>query len=517
MNQALTTPPKTDPAQDMPENQEMKLPTSVHPIIAGFHPDPTVCRVGDDYYVANSSFEYTPGIPIWHSRNLHEWRLIGNALTREDQICAGSAGASKGVFAPTLRYHNGRFWLITTNVTGEPGQLVLSADDPAGEWSAGIYLRGLHGIDPDLAWDKHGTCYVTYCSTEPGHSGIAQARVDLGTGAVLSAPRIIWEGTGMAFPEAPHLHYREGWWYLVIAEGGTERGHSVSVARSERPNGPFTACTENPILTHRSTTLPVQNTGHADLVENADGSWAMVYLGVRPRGVTPMFHVNGRETFLAGIDWVEGWPVVDANRYLISIPDRSFSDDFTSPTLHPRWVSPGAALSEQVIESDSSGLLLQSGVASSGAMSALVTRAVSQHWTFEADLDTGDGEAGLVIRLDDNHWIEARVNAGTAFSVVHIGPIESAQHIGVAIDPLPITLRAASVPSLTEGPDDLCLSVLSQGRDTILARVDGRYFSTEVAGGFTGRVIGIRALRGVVRALGVRYLDQDVTAPGEAP
>ena len=174
----------------------------------------------------------------------------------------------------------------------------------------------LRGSAPELSvLDDDGTCYVTYCSTDPDLPGIAQARVDLAAGTLLGDPVRLWSGTGLAFPEAPHLYRREGLWYLMIAEGGTERGHAVSIARSDRPDGPFEPAPGNPLLSHRSTTHPVQNTGHADLVRTADGTWAVVYLGVRPRGVTPMFHVNGRETFLAGVDWVDGWPVVDELRY----------------------------------------------------------------------------------------------------------------------------------------------------------------------------------------------------------
>jgi xylan 1,4-beta-xylosidase len=515
VNPSTTTPPLLE-GRDTVELASVRLPTDVHPIIAGFHPDPTICRAGDDYYIAHSSFEYMPGIPIWHSTDLTSWTLIGNALTRDDQFSAGSAHPSKGVFAPTLRYRNGQFWLITTNVTGHPGQLVLSADDPAGPWSAGTHLHGLHGIDPDLAWDADGTCYVTYCSTEEGRTGIAQAKVDLASGTVLTEPHIIWQGTGMAFPEAPHLYYRQGWWYLVIAEGGTERGHSVSVARSARPEGPFTSYGANPILTHRSTTLPVQNTGHADLVENTDGTWAAVYLGVRPRGVTPMFHVNGRETFLTGIDWKDGWPMVNATRYTQPVPDRSFSDSFPGPGLHPRWISPGAAVSDQVLETGEAGLLLQPASSVSGSVSAVMTRAVSQCWAFEIDIDPGAGEAGLLVRLDDDHWIEARVTAGTATGIVHIGPFEGTTHPSITVSASLITVRASSLPSRTSGPDDLCLSLISDRRETVLARIDGRYLSTEVAGGFTGRVIGFRALKGAVRVQRAQYDDHDFQTPEDA-
>lgn len=481
------------------------VPTSLHPIIPGFHPDPTICRVGNDYYLANSSFEFSPGVPVWHSTDLLAWTLIGNALTRDDQFPAGTASASSGVYAPTLRHHDGTFWLITTDVSGGGGQLVVSSADAAGPWSASVHLRELTGIDPDLAWDEQGNCFVSYCSTDPTLPGIAQARVDLHTGAVVTDPQTLWRGTGLAFPEAPHLYHRDGWWYLVIAEGGTERGHTVTVARSRRPDGPFEGSPKNPVFSHRSTSHPVQNTGHADFVENPDGSWAMVYLGVRPRGTTPMFHVNGRETFLAGVDWIDGWPVVDENRYLRAAPDLSFSDSFESVRLHPRWVSPGAAIDAQVISSGEPGLTLRPALAASGAISAVVTRTMDQSWSFEADVSTTGGLIGLLVRLDDRHWCEARFGDGHAVAVLRVGDLEVSPQPPTPVSGHTAVLRAESLPSLTEGPDDIRLSIIVGGTETMLARVDGRYLSTEVAGGFTGRVIGVRAIDGSAQVREARY------------
>ncbi|MEU4386307.1 family 43 glycosylhydrolase [Promicromonospora sp. NPDC023805] len=478
---------------------------NVAPIIAGFHPDPTVCRVGDDYYLANSSFEYAPGVPLWHSRDLLTWTLVGNILDRPEQLLAGRAGSSQGVYAPTLRHHDGRFWLITTDVTGPSGQLVVSADDPAGPWSAPTYLEGLHGIDPDLAWDDDGTCFVTYCSSGPDGVGIAQVRVDLEKGIALEEPRWLWSGTGLAHPEAPHLYRRGDYWYLLIAEGGTERGHSVSVARATRPEGPYTGAPVNPVLSHRSTTHPVQNTGHADLVENPDGTWSVVYLAVRPRGYTPMFHVNGRETFLAGINWVDDWPVVDEDRYDVPVRDTSYADTFDRSGLHPRWVSPGAGLAEIVTPGPDGGLRLRPGTGPRADVGALTARALDPAWRFEADLGLGHGSGALVLRLDDTHWCEIRADAGQVHAVVRIGPLETPHGTAVPLTGPSLTLRAESLAPTTNGPDDVRLTAVVDGTEHELTRFDGRYLSTEVAGGFTGRVVGLRALDGVVDVTEVRY------------
>lgn len=178
------------------------------PVIPGFFPDPSVCRVGEDYYLVNSSFEYAPGIPIWHSRDLRTWTQLGNVLTRESQFPAGVSAASRGIYAPTIRHRDGTFFVVGTNVERGGEQFVVTATDPAGPWSDPIVFPGLGGIDPDLAWDDDGCCYLTYCALDEAlrpASGalpvLAQARIDLERGVVLEEPRVIWEGTGLAHPE----------------------------------------------------------------------------------------------------------------------------------------------------------------------------------------------------------------------------------------------------------------------------------------------------------------------------
>ncbi|MEA2169090.1 MAG: xylan 1,4-beta-xylosidase, partial [Solirubrobacteraceae bacterium] len=196
------------------------------PILAGFHPDPSVCRAADGYYLVTSSFEYVPGVPIYRSRDLRDWEQVGHVLDRRSQLDVSRAAPSGGIFAPTLRYHDGRFYLITTNVSDGGGHLLVTATDPAGPWSEPIRMPGLAGIDPDLAWDADGTCYLTWSGYRDHRPvGIVQAILDPRTGTVHAGPQLIWNGTGGQYPEGPHLHVRDGVWYLVIAEGGTERGH----------------------------------------------------------------------------------------------------------------------------------------------------------------------------------------------------------------------------------------------------------------------------------------------------
>ena len=196
-------------------------------------------------------------------------------------------------------------------------------------------VEGIHGIDPDLAWDDDGTGLHHLLraghhlrTTVRGHGGILQVTVDLDTGKPLSAPRSLWSGTGLKFPEAPHLYRHDGYWYLMIAEGGTERGHGISVARGPAPDGPFEGGPGNPVVSARSTSRPIQNTGHGDLVQAPDGGWAVVMLGMRPAGATQAFSALGRETFITTARWEEGWLAIDPVELAPAAQGLSVTDDF---------------------------------------------------------------------------------------------------------------------------------------------------------------------------------------------
>ncbi|MEV7094254.1 glycoside hydrolase family 43 protein [Amycolatopsis sp. NPDC051045] len=476
------------------------------PIVAGFHPDPSICRVGDAYYLANSSFEYVPGVPIRRSTDLVSWELLGHALTRPDQLPPSDGAANTGVYAPTLRHHDGRFHLVTTDILeAHRGHLIVTAEDPAGPWSGPVHVGGTTGIDPDLCWDDAGVCHLTWASFAPELPGIASVPIDPATGAMLGEPRLLWNGTGLAAPEGPHLYRVGGWWYLLLAEGGTERGHAVTIARARTLAGPFEPAPGNPILSHRSTTHPVQNTGHGDLVECADGSWAMVYLGVRPRGKTPQFHVNGRETFLAGVDWVDGWPVVAEDRFPIEPADHSFTDGFATAALHPRWVAPGVGPETFTRWAGPGELVLTKG-------RALLTRALDEQWTAVAHLDVSRGTAKFLVRIDDRHWYGLTADGATVTATLAIGPARHPVTTVAAGALVSLRIRALRPPvsgpfNEAAEPDLLELSVLrDDGRARVLGSFDGRYLSTEVAAGFTGRMIGVEVLDGTATLREFGYL-----------
>lgn len=318
-----------------------------NPIIPGFHPDPSVCRASGAFYLVTSSFEYFPGVPIFYSKDLVNWKQIGHCLTRESQLPLHQSKSSMGIFAPTIRYHQGRFYMITTNLSIGKNFFVWT-ENPEGPWSEPIWLDW-PGIDPSLMFED-GKVYITgthdVFSSEP--VGIYQGEIDLETGAIMNR-KLIWQGTGSAFPEGPHLYKIGEFYYLVIAEGGTDYGHMVTVARSKNPYGPFESSPHNPILTHRSTDRPIQATGHADFVQYVDGSWWTVFLGIRPAPVpfSGKHHHLGRETFLAPVDWTgDGFPMIAESIEPVmegrTLPSenkdiKQWKDDFNSDRLNVEW------------------------------------------------------------------------------------------------------------------------------------------------------------------------------------
>jgi xylan 1,4-beta-xylosidase len=476
-----------------------------NPVIGGFYPDPSICRVGDDYYLACSSFEYYPGVPVFHSQDLVHWEQVGNALHSPALDGTPSSG---GIYAPTLRHHDGQFWVIVADAAGRT--VLVTATDPAGPWSDPIAAPGVTGVDPDLAWDDDGHCWCTY-------AGIDQVRLDPRTGQVLGEPRRLWTGTpGAQYPEAPHLYRVGGYWYLLIAEGGTERGHCVSVARGPAPDGPFDPCPDNPVLTHRSTARPVQSTGHADLVQAPDGSWWMVLLGTRPRGGFPGWHVLGRETHLVPVTWADGWPVpgkVDLSQpappwapRLVAVPP--VRDDFDAGHLSPNWISLRARPEAHCSLTEQPGWLsLHARGASLDAPDVMLVGRRQQHHScrVRALADPSAGSGGLAVRLDERHHYEVELAGGQVSVLARIGPLRQAvasrpAGAGHAILRIEAHVTAPGSAQPADPPDVLRLGVEDpDGSFSVLAELDGRYLSTEVAGGFTGRVIGMYAAAGTIR------------------
>jgi xylan 1,4-beta-xylosidase len=484
-----------------------------NPILPGFYPDPSICRVGDDYYLATSSFEYFPGVPIFHSRDLIHWRQIGHALTRESQLTLGSAPSSQGIFAPTLRYHQGTFYLVTTNVT-EGGSFYVTTRDPSGPWSDPVWLREKSfGMDPSLFFDDDGRVYYTrHGGLERG--GVYQAELHLATGRLDAEARQIWAGTGGVWPEGPHLFKKDGRYYLMISEGGTSTGHMITIARSSSPFGPFEPYAQNPILTHRDrASEPIQATGHGDLVQTPSGHWWLVFLGVR-RWDGEHHHL-GRETFLAPVEWnAEGWPVVNGNAP-ISLemsdaglpprspwPDEPPRDDFNAPQLDLAWNFLRNPKSGSWSLQERPGFLRLHGSAASldeVAAPAFVGRRQRHHRSAaSASLEfspTSEGQrAGLTVRANEaNHYdlIVTRVGSGRR---AQLWTRVLGQTTLVAEQPV---AEGAIELAVEAFPDHYAFSFGERGAPARpLGSAPTAPLSTESAGGFTGVYFGMFASTG---------------------
>lgn len=408
-----------------------------NPIISGFHPDPSICRAGEDYYLATSSFEYFPGIPIYHSRDLVNWTHVSNAITRQDQLPFEAAKASEGIWAPTIRYDNGVFY-ITATFSGK-GNFIIYTSDPSGEWSDPVWTE-MDGIDPSMLFDN-GKMY--YCANDCGSrwklyktEGISVAEMDPVTGKVLGEIKRVWEGTGGGWLEAPHIYHIGKWYYILAAEGGTGTRHMEVAARSQSIWGPYENCPENPVLTNRNdTTKQADCCGHADLIEDSAGSWWFVHLGTRPyaQGKTPL----GRETFLTPVEWRDHWLLAAKKKACIEnecalnaeqsrIATREFL--FQSHIWEPEWISVRGRQEKYVRRGNGHLVLSPSGTKLSdpeGIPSFVAVRQPDFECTTEIELDftpekDGD-EAGLAVYLTPRNYycLCKRRENGESYIVVH--------------------------------------------------------------------------------------------------
>jgi len=500
-----------------------------NPIIPGFHPDPSICRAGGDYFLVTSSFEYFPGVPIHHSRDLVNWRQIGHCLTRKSQLFLEGAPSSGGVYAPTIRHHDGRFYMVTTNVARqvdgrveEGGNFYVSTDDPAGEWSEPIWVKQ-RGIDPSLYFEGEKTYFTSNGTAWAASRGLYQCEIDIRTGEQLNDTVFLWPGTGGAYVEAPHLFKRGNYYYLMAAEGGTERCHMETVARSSTPYGPFEPCPHNPILTHRSLPTLIQSTGHADFVEDLDGNWWAVFLGVRfPGG---LWSNLGRETFLAPVTWTaDGWPIVNGGQRIMPDmesehlppsypwPALPIRDDFDSPKLGFQWVFLRNPLSENWSLTERPGSLkLRCARATLNDLESPAFLARRQEH-FDAQASTAidfsprteHDEAGISVYQNDSHHSEAAITlrGGRRVAIVR-------RRIGTAFtETISEPIGDGLITLFIQIDKDWYTFALTTaaGQRVELARHETRYLSTEVAGGFVGVMLGMYATaRGTISKSGAYF------------
>ncbi|RDW70327.1 hypothetical protein BP5796_08724 [Coleophoma crateriformis] len=335
-----------------------------NPIIPGFAPDPSVAFVNGTFYLVNSSFHIFPGLPIYASQDLKDWTHIGNAINRPEQIDLSKSSidsfgiapgitliAAEGHLAPSIRYHKGTFYVVCTNSVSDGTNLttqnfyVTTKDIMSDVWSDPIFFE-FKGIDPSLFFDDDDRAYA-HGSYRPGpvcdpQCAIRQVELDIATGKALSETKEIWKGyLGKNDAEGPHIYKKDGWYYLLTAEGGTFEEHQVDMARSRDIWGPYNSCPSNPILTAYGTDEYVQHTGHGDLFQDGLGKWWITCLGVRKEnGRFPL----GRETFLAPVEWVtDGWPVIEHPRMsfqrhvLLASPDQQLPHE-SSPRVEDVYI-----------------------------------------------------------------------------------------------------------------------------------------------------------------------------------
>ena len=323
-----------------------------NPILPGFYPDPSIIRVKDDFYIVNSSFEYFPAIPIWHSKDLIHWKQIANAVTDQSQgLDLSNVECSQGVQAVTIRYHRDKYYLTSTRIQNKwPSDnyhFIMEADHPIGPWSKVHYIKDAYGIDSSLFFDDDKAYFIANREKEHkddgGDTEIWIQEIDLNTFTLVGEKHSLWDGTGGIFPEGPHIYKRNGYYYLLVAEGGTLHNHTVTIARSNHIFGPYVSSVRNPILTHKhlDRTYPIQNVGHADIVELQDGSWYGVCLGSRPRGgfydggnmkysFGGYYRNLGRETYLFPVKWPN-----DDISPLFSPSTGKIEFEYDVPTLKP--------------------------------------------------------------------------------------------------------------------------------------------------------------------------------------
>lgn len=494
---------------------------ATNPILPGFYPDPSIVRANDDYYILNSSFAYFPGLPIMHSKDLANWHQIGNVLCNDKSLPLDGTGLSQGLFAPTIRYHEGKFYVVCTNIT-KGGNFIVTADDINGPWSEPVYIKGADGIDPSIFFDDDGKCY--YIGTHPNPEGekysgdyyIYIGELDSKTFQFCGEKVNVWNGSmrNIIWPEGPHLYKKDDYYYIMHAEGGTGPNHCEAVCRSKSLFGPYENNMNNPIITHRDmgSQYPVQYVGHADLVETPAGEWFMVMLGVRR---TEGFTTIGRETFLAKVIWENGWPVVNPGvAKLTSIVDTGLEEvlwdddvkaskdyDFTSMNkIGPEFLTLRNEQQDRY-ELTQKGLAMKASklpITEESNPSYLGLR-VQDH-AFKASVSVCHNiydEAvtkGLVLMQNESFSLRLLLKGKEVCAVLRqdkkdkvLGSVNVMDLVTADSNEVSVTLKIEVNGLIAKA------SAFIGGKETVFDEADIRALSTEIAGGFVGCTVGMFA------------------------
>lgn len=499
-----------------------------NPILPGFHPDPSLTRVGEDYYLVTSTFAYFPGLPIHHSRDLVNWRLLGHAIDRPGQLDFTGLGLSRGVFAPTISHRDGTFYILNTCVDCG-GNYLITAQDPAGPWSDPVWIKDVDGIDPSFFFDRDGRTYILNNGPPEGtplyegHRAIWIQEFDLAARRPVGPRRVLVNGgvdlaTKPIWIEGPHVFRRDGWYYLSCAEGGTAEGHSQVILRSRQVLGPYAPWTGNPILTQRDLPRdrphPITSAGHAQLVETHAGEWWASFLATQP--YTGDFYNTGRETFLLPVRWTaDGWPVILPPGQPIpravrrpALPPAPMAqpserDAFDGPALDPRWLMIRTPAQRWHRLADGALVLDARHEPLGGRGQPAYLGRRQQHLEAEAETrlrftPAAEGDrAGLVALQSPDFFYALTVQRRDGRAVVALerraGADGPAHGTLVAAEPLagagPVDLRITA----RGGAYDFAYATTPGRWRTLAAGQDGKILSTKVAGGFVGATFGLYA------------------------
>ena len=501
-----------------------------NPVLAGFHPDPSITRAGDRFYLVASSFAFFPGIPVFESKDLVHWTQIGNVIDRPTQLDFDQLGMSRGVFAPTIEFHDGTFYVANTAVDSG-GNFIATAKNPAGPWSDPVWLPSIGGIDPSLFFDDNGRVYLLNNDAPQGkprydgHRAIWMQEFDLPRMTPIGPRKVLIDGgvdpsTNPIWIEGPHIFKRDGWYYLNCAEGGTGPQHSQVILRSREVWGPYTPYEHNPILTQRdlpeNRAHPITNAGHADLVEGPDGRWWATFLASRNYGLT---HYNtGRETFLLPVEWKDGWPMIlepgleipyvaqgpsFLAKGVVQAPatgNFTWRDEFDQAALRKEWMFvrvPKRAWADLGAHPGQLAVTpLNEGLDSLLNPAFLARR--QQHTTFEAStalrLPLEEGiEAGIAAFQNEIHWYFLGVRESTRGGEEVF--LQRSSRFGkriVATAPIAATEQLQLRITGDAGDYGFAFDTGS-GWQWLKQHEDGTVLSTDVAEGFIGVVLGPHA------------------------
>ena len=476
-----------------------------NPVIKGFYPDPSVCFANGKYYLVASTFQYFPGVALFESEDLINWEQKGYVLTRENQVMLKKINSSGGVFAPTIRYNNGRFYMVTTNDTTHENFYVYT-DDIYGEWSDPITVDQ-SGIDPSLYFEDGRTYFMSNGADDEGKGGVVQCEINIETGEKLSKSKCIWQGSGGRYLESPHLYRIGEWYYLMAAEGGTEYGHMITLARAKSVWGPFESCPKNPILTNRNKApYIIQGIGHGDLVFDRLGNLYILSLGFRQIHMWMPYHNLGREVFLTPAritedGWIEaGNDGTTDESYEIpgdfeQKPLKEYTFESTDPDIDWCYLRT-PKLSDYTFTKERvtlKGTEITLDDVDSPTFIALRQR--GHCFKLFCDVSVDDGEGGITVYMDENEHYEiaVRKNGGGYEAILRLN-IGGIKHIQNTVPTEGNRARLCIVG------DNLFYSfMLSDGTGksmTSLGQGSTKYISSEVSGGFTGAMIGLYAVKG---------------------